>query len=487
MKKSGCDLRRSGAALFVILAVLGCFGCKTAPEVISTDTYYVSAAGNDANNGLTAKTPFKTLKKALDTAKEGAYRIITVLGTLNAASEGANEGSSVFTARTTGDAVITIRGADANAALSALNAGKRVIEIVGNSHIRLENIEISGGSIAEADISKGGGGGILIAGSTTNGATLIAAKGAVIKNNQAQGGGGVAVGGKGSSFTLEGGEVRENKSSTVGGGILSFQESALELVAGLVEGNTAATQGGGISVGSGTGLTLKGGEIIGNQAEDGGGFHVAGTAEMQGGKINGNSSPSNGGGVYVSNGGSFTLTDGEIQGNKALTAGGGVSIYGGTFAMQNGVIAGNTAASTAAADGTGGGVFIIEGSFDFSGGSITGNSASNSGGGVNANRDSTFTMTGGEIGGNSAEVGGGGVAVLGANNRFKKTGGVIYGIDADPAQQNTTTDQNGNSVNVSKSGDLRVAVITEIKRRRNTASRTNLDSSVNGDAGGWER
>jgi hypothetical protein len=155
--------------------------------------------------------------------------------------------------------------------------------------------------------------------------------------------------------------------------------------------------------------------------------------------------------------------------------------------MQNGVISSNTAASAAAADGTGGGVFIIEGSFELSGGNITGNSAGNSGGGVNANRDSTFTMTGGEIDGNSAVVGGGGVAVLGTNTTFKKTGGIIYGSDAPEAQQNTSTDQNGNSVNVSKSGDLRDAPVSEIKRRKITAARTNLDSTKNGEAGGWER
>ncbi|GHV29394.1 hypothetical protein AGMMS4952_15070 [Spirochaetia bacterium] len=472
--------------MFAMLAVLVCFGCKTAPKVIVTDTYYVSAAGDDANDGLTAKTPFRTLKKALDTAKgEGAYKTITVLGLLNAASEGAGEGSSVFAARTTGDETITVKGGDAAAALSALNAGKRVIEIVGNAHIRLENIEISGGNIADPDISKGGGGGILVAASTTNGAALIAGKGTVIKNNQAQVGGGVVVIGKGSSFTLDGGEVRENSSATDGGGILAA-DSALKISAGKVDSNTAAVQGGGVSVYTGAVFNFDGGEITGNQAEDGGGLHVIGNAVMQGGKISGNSTPSNGGGVYVNKGGSFTLQKGEILDNKALTAGGGVSVFEGTFVMQDGIIANNNASSATATEGTGGGVFIIQGSFELRGGKITGNTANNSGGGVNANQDSTFTMSGGEIGGNSAVFGGGGVAVLGADNSFKKTGGVIYGSDAPADQQNTTT-KDGNSIDVSKSSDLRTAVITDIKRRRSTAGETvNLDSTRNGADGGWD-
>ncbi|GHV80874.1 hypothetical protein AGMMS49944_26650 [Spirochaetia bacterium] len=483
-------MKKVELAVFVMIAVLVCFGCKTAPEVITTDTYYVSASGNDANNGLTAKTPFKTLKKALDTAKgEGAYKIITVLGVLNAASEGVGEGSSVFAARTTGVAVITIKGGDAAAALSALDAGKRVIEIVGNAYIRLENIEVSGGAITDPDIAKGGGGGILVAASTTNGATLIAGKGAVIKSNRAQVGGGVVVIGTGSSFTLDGGEVRENSSATDGGGILAAG-STLTITAGTVDSNTAAVQGGGVSVYTGAALTFVGGEITGNQAEDGGGLHIIGNAVMQGGSISRNSSPSNGGGVSVKTGGNFTLTGGDIRDNTALTAGGGVSVFEGTFVMQNGLIANNTAISATASEGafkengTGGGVFVIQGSFELSGGAITGNTANNSGGGVNANQGSTFTMSGGEIGGNSAVFGGGGVAVLGANARFKKTGGIIYGFDA-PAEQRNTTTQDGNSVDVSRNSDLRQAVITDIKRRKNTAA-TDLDSTKNGADGGWD-
>jgi hypothetical protein len=131
-------------------------------------------------------------------------------------------------------------------------------------------------------------------------------------------------------------------------------------------------------------------------------------------------------------------------------------------------------------------VFIIRGSFEFSGGIIAGNSANKSGGGVNVNHGSVFAMSGGEIAGNRAVYGGGGVAVLGENNSFKKTGGIIYGLDAEEDLRNTTT-KAGNSVDVSRDGDLREALITEIKRRRNTTgAELQLDSAKNGAEGGWE-
>ena len=99
-----------------------------------------------------------------------------------------------------------------------------------------------------------------------------------------------------------------------------------------------------------------------------------------GGVLTGGSG-SNGGGVYVDGGGTFTMTGGSIVGNTA-NAGGGVYVYkGGTFTMEGGSISNNTATS-----GGGGGVMVYEGTFTLSGGSITGNATNNEtygyGGGV---------------------------------------------------------------------------------------------------------
>jgi hypothetical protein len=471
-------MKRSAPALAAVAALLFWAGCASAPAA-DTDTYYVSANGDDSRDGLAPERAFKTLKKALDAAGgEGARKIITVTGTLNMDSEGAAEGSSVFDIRNTGDAVITIRGAG-GAKLSAFNTGRRVLQVFGNTRLRLENIEISGGRIADQDIIRGGGGGALV----VNGAALIAGQGAVIRDNQAQAGGGVAVGNRGSSFTLEGGEVRENSSASDGGGILAISEGAVQIAGGAVAGNTAAFQGGGISVYAGSIANLEGGEISGNKAADGGGLHITGAVTMQGGILRDNQASDNGGGVCLAAGGSFTLRGGEILNNQAPSSGGGVAVYEGSFVMQDGSIGGNTASSDA---GTGGGVFVIRGSFDFSGGKIAGNVANNSGGGVNANHGSVFVMSGGEIAGNRAVYGGAGVAVLGEGNSFKKTGGIIYGLDAEENLRNLDT-QGGNSVDVTRNSDLRAALITDIKRRRNTTGEAvHLDSAKNGAEGGWE-
>ena len=99
-----------------------------------------------------------------------------------------------------------------------------------------------------------------------------------------------------------------------------------------------------------------------------------------GGVLTGGSG-SNGGGVYVDGGGTFTMTGGSIVGNTA-NAGGGVYVYkGGTFTMEGGSINNNNATT-----GGGGGVMVYEGTFTLSGGSITGNATSDAtygfGGGV---------------------------------------------------------------------------------------------------------
>jgi fibronectin type 3 domain-containing protein len=189
--------------------------------------------------------------------------------------------------------------------------------------------------------------------------------------------------------------------------------------------NTALVQ-----VNSGGNLVLKdGAKISGNTASasyHGGGVFVnGGTFTMSGGEISGNSTAASyGGGVYV-NGGTFTMSDGAISGNTASYHGGGVFVEGGTFTMSGGEISGN---STAASYG-GGGVFVYSGTFTMSGGAISGNTASYDGGGVLVWSSGTFTMSGGEISGNTATGGGGGVLVW-SSGTFTMSGGTISGNSA---------------------------------------------------------
>jgi hypothetical protein len=100
-----------------------------------------------------------------------------------------------------------------------------------------------------------------------------------------------------------------------------------------------------VRVASGGLLILEDGVVISgrtNESSNGGGVYVAdgGTLIMKGGTISGNSaSTGNGGGVYVESGGTFTMQGGTISGNNSGSNGGGVYVAdGGTFRKNGGTI-----------------------------------------------------------------------------------------------------------------------------------------------------
>ena len=186
---------------------------------------------------------------------------------------------------------------------------------------------------------------------------------------------------------------------------------------------TAATSDGSVIQVSGT-LTVKdsgtGGKITGGHTNThGGGVYIpdGGAFTLESGEISGNIADFHGGGVNIDDGGEFTMSGGAISGNTAKYDGGGVFIFDGAFTMYGGEISGNTA-------DYGGGAYIDGGSgaFTLESGEISGNIANSHGGGVwNSNE---FTMKGGEISGNTAAQFGGGVA---NNGTFTMSGGAISG------------------------------------------------------------
>lgn len=128
-----------------------------------------------------------------------------------------------------------------------------------------------------------------------------------------------------------------------------------------------------ISVGSGASLTLcdcsTGGVLTGGSGSNGGGVYVGGggTFTMTGGSIAGNTANA-GGGVYVDEGGTFTMEDGSINNNQATSGGGGgVMVNKGSFTLSGGSITGNTTNSDTF--GYGGGVCLY-GTFNLSGDAI---------------------------------------------------------------------------------------------------------------------
>ena len=251
-----------------------------------------------------------------------------------------------------------------------------------------------------------------------------------------------------------------------------------------------------------------------NSSSYGGGVYNDGTFTMNGGIITSNTSShsgsssniypyfSFGGGVY--NRGTFTMNGGEIYLNAASfpnastnlqeVYGGGVYTSG-TFTMNGGTIRDNyatTSGSSRTPRSYGGGVYVGAGIFTMNGGTISGNVSRSStsfsgsypysfGGGVYVGRFGTFTMNNGTISGNTSGLYGGGVCVNNSGT-FTKTGGTVYGY---------TAGNNNSNVVKSDSSILKdrghAAYVDSSKHRETTAGPSvNMDSNVEGAAGGWE-
>ena len=97
---------------------------------------------------------------------------------------------------------------------------------------------------------------------------------------------------------------------------------------------------------------------------------TSGTLVMEGGsKITGHTNSYNddnsskGGAVKIDTGGTFNMSGGEISGNSTVSDGSGVYIAGGRFTMTGGEISGNTVGNSAA----GGGVYFNSGTFTVGG------------------------------------------------------------------------------------------------------------------------
>jgi uncharacterized repeat protein (TIGR02543 family) len=266
--------------------------------------------------------------------------------------------------------------------------------------------EISGNSTGNS-ANDNGGGVQVFSGGTFN------MSGGTITGNTSSYGGGVSVFGdennesERGNFYMSGGEISGNITTKGGGGVCVGENGSFIMNKGVISGNKAGEDGGGgVSVWKGT-FTMTGGEISGNYAtgdnNNGGGVNVSegGSFNMGGGKISNNDAGS-GGGVNVWMG-TFTLNSGEISDNTAGEFGGGVNVSdGGTFNMSGGTVGGAGTGEGNTADNHGGGVYITSGTFTMSGGTMSGNRGVKDGGGVYI-ASGTFKMTGGAISDNEAE------------------------------------------------------------------------------------
>ena len=242
--------------------------------------------------------------------------------------------------------------------------------------------------------------------------------------------GGVLIGDKG-NFTMTGGNIVANTDKSVeeqkaktgvtykeyGGGITVENNATLTDVH--IMGNAAKNNGGGVyvSAGSSNSVNLTNVEIIGNYAANasnvvgGGGMYVAkGIVTMTGGEISGNrAGRGSGGGVYVGSNGKkdamkVVLTNVPISNNVSPSCGGGVYVYNGSFTMTGGEISGNKAVS-------GGGVYVNRTEATPNLTAVNARKP-DEGGGAATSAIGTASMTDVTIQGNAA-VSGGGVYVSG--------------------------------------------------------------------------
>jgi hypothetical protein len=300
--------------IWLIAAALVLAPCALRAQTAGA-AYYVSAAGNDSNDGLTEATAFKTLGYALMKAVDDRIKTITVIGTLNQASEG-GDSQRVFSLVSFTDTEILITGVPnvtgARRAVLSAAGTKKIGMRITMSKIRFEHIEISGSPKRGLEVSVD--------------AEVTLGEGAAVRNNS---GGGVIIytvkeemrdRAKPGSLILDGGIVEGNRcTDEAGAGIVV--NGAFTMKRGTVRNNTILGRnygGGGIFIDSSEPVTITGGEISGNKAPGAGGVYIVdGRVTMTGGSITGNTATDVVGGVYVIGGAVFTQQGGTISGNKA--------------------------------------------------------------------------------------------------------------------------------------------------------------------------
>ena len=280
-------------------------------------TYYVSAAGNDKNNGLSEAAAFKTLGNAVRATRFSGIKTITVIGTLNQASEGGDDDYVFTIVFTSGEILITgVPNASGSrrAVLSAAGTQKNGVGVGGleGISVRFEHIEISGSAKTGLQVGLN--------------AEVTLREGAAVRNNADSG---VWIPGvredardrhNSGHLILDGGIVEGNRTARAGAGI--GVQGAFTMKRGAVRNNTAAgtsSTGGGIYIESREPVAIDGGEISGNTAAAGGGVDISGGSRvtMTGGSITGNTATRLAGGVLVQKGAVFTQRGGTVRGNRA--------------------------------------------------------------------------------------------------------------------------------------------------------------------------
>jgi len=384
--------------------------------------------------------------------------------------------------------------------------------------------EMHDGAVVRDNWTNGNGGAIASVESSSSGSTIIMHGGEIFNNSSLQGiwgGGAIFLGGVLSSFHMYDGTIRDNYAAVRGGGVY-IRQGSFEMNNGNIINNFATgTGGGGIHLHSGTTFNMYNGLISNNRTLSNGGgistsstapgvtINMSGTAEISNNQAAGNVG---GGGVFLQGATSeFTMTGGNIHGNRSLH-GGGVRVSSGQFIMSGGAIHSNNTnlpvndspsplpgdATSLPRSGRGGGVMLNgeNSSFILSGNAaIRDNVSGTNGGGVIAENSSSFTMTGGEIYNNTSHStgsnhGGGGVFVMAStfdmdggeitNNNANRGGGVFVSRGSFNMQSGTI---GGNTATVD-GGGVWIGTLAAGASINMTGGEIINNTAVIGDGGG---
>lgn len=343
----------------------------------------------------------------------------------------------------------------ATAYVDIVNNGERGA-VVNNVH--------STGTFNKATITGNGNSSMTGAGIYTTG-TISTTASTNVSNNKGSHGGGIC-GDDNAVLNINGTQIRDNTANGGGGGICSY--GTLNLSGSTLTGNTATGDGGAIWYKKGN---ISGCGITGNTANNiGGGVSLShGTSTLTNNNID-NNKANEGGGMYTD--GSLTISSGTFSNNNASGNGGGI-ISNGTVTMNGGSITGNYS-------GWDGGGVNSRATFNFNGGAIQNNTAYWLGGNIHVqavdninNKQSVFTVTSkNPISGGKAEgSGGGGVCVYG-------TGAKLILNDGTSVKDNTAP--TGGGINGNAAVEMKNATISGNKATSNNGGGIELFSDQYG-------
>ena len=243
--------------------------------------------------------------------------------------------------------VLDLNGYSINRGLKESVAEGNVITIGVNGDLTIMDSSDKKNGCITGGKNKGNGGGIINKGSLIIESGIISGNVSEAVGSNVYGtGGGVYNEGYRSSFCMKGGVIMDNVARGGGAGIHVKNAKLFRITGGEITGNTTPTKGGGVRV-SDTEGSISNCTIAKNSTTDvkdakGGGVYVEGkTLTLSDCMITGNSANVEGGAIFIIKSGKVIANNCTITDNVSKK-GGCISVYDGTYTLNGGVYSGNT-------------------------------------------------------------------------------------------------------------------------------------------------